>query len=109
VPRRCIRIKIASLTTGASGKDWFCVHRGLKLIISFSYCSQISSKLIKNFSIRTQTKMSRRKSSGFTSTYSSSRNFVNRIMAPQEIRPKINRVDFMKLKSSVLQKKLLIS
>jgi len=89
--------------------NWLLIHRGMKLIISFSYCSQISCKLIKDFNIRTHTKTSRRKGRDSISTYSSSRNFVNRILAAREIRPKINKLDFMKFKSSVLQNKKLIS
>jgi hypothetical protein len=84
----------------------FSACRKLKLDTSLSHCTSINSKWIKDLNIRPETLQLVQERAGDTlEAIGIGKDFLNRTQVYQILREKIDKWDYMKLKTSAQQKK----
>jgi hypothetical protein len=104
--KRCDEEKTASSTNVAGWENWLAVCRKLKLDPCLSPCTSINSKWIKDLNIRPQTlKLVKERVGNTLEVIGISKDFLNGTPAAQQLRERMGKWDFIKLKASAQQKK----
>jgi hypothetical protein len=110
VPKRYDGEKIASSTNDAGKNGWLSTCKKLKLDPCLSPCTSINSKWIKDLNIRPETLKLLQEGAGNTlGRICLGKDFLNRTPAAQHLRERMNKWDFIKLRSSARQKKWSLS
>jgi hypothetical protein len=79
---------------------WLSACRKLKLDPSLSPCTSINSKGIKDLNIRPVTlKLVQERAGNALETIGKGKEFLNRTLAAQQLRERMDKWDYMKLKS----------
>jgi hypothetical protein len=87
-------------------EKWLSACRKLKVDSCLSPCASINSKWIKDLNIRPETLKLVQERAGYTlKAIRIGKDFLSRTQATQQLRERINKWDYMKLKSSAQQKK----
>jgi hypothetical protein len=98
--------KTACSTKGV-GKSGYPSAKKLKLDPCLSPCTSINSKWIKDLNIRPQTlKLVQEKAGNTLEAIGIGKDFLNRTPAAQQLRERIDKRDFIKLKSSCTTKEM---
>jgi hypothetical protein len=92
--------RIDSLFNKWFWEKWLSACRKLKLDPCLSPCTSINSKWIKDLGSRPKTlELVQERAGNTLETISISEDFLNRILAAQQLRENMNKWDYMKLKS----------
>jgi hypothetical protein len=95
------------LRKGCCWELWLSVCKKLKLDTCLSPCTSINSKWIKNLNIRLKTvKMVQEKAGNTLELVDISKDFLSRTLAAQQLRERMNKWDFIKLKSFCTTKEM---
>jgi hypothetical protein len=95
-----------SLFNKCCWEKWLSVCKKLKLDPYLSLCTSINKKWVKDLNIRPETLKILQEGAGKTlEQIGIGKDFLNRTTAAQQLREKINKWDFIKLKSFSQQKK----
>jgi hypothetical protein len=101
-----IQWKKDSLFNKCCWEKWLSICKKLKLDPCLSPCTNINSKWIKDINIRPKTLKLVQEGAGNTLVLIGiAKNFLNRTPAAQQLRGRMDKCDFIKLKSSPQQKK----
>jgi hypothetical protein len=88
-------------------KKWLAAHRKLKLDPCLSLCSTINSKWIKNLNIRSETlKLLQERAGNTLETIGIGKEFLSRTPAAQQLRERMDKWDYMTLKSFYTTKEM---
>jgi hypothetical protein len=94
-----IRWRHNSLFNKCCWEKWLSVYKKLKLDPCLSPHTRINSKWIKDLNIRSKTvKLVQERSGNTQEVVSIGKNFLNRIPAAQQLRERMDKSDFIKLK-----------
>jgi hypothetical protein len=101
-----IRRRKDSLINKCCWERWLSACRKLKLVSCLSPCTSINSKWIKPLNIRPETlKLIEEREGNTLEAIGMGKDFLNRTLAAQQLRERMDKWDYMKLKSSAQQKK----
>jgi hypothetical protein len=104
---KSIRWRIYSLFNKCCWKKWLSTCRKLKLDPCLSSCTSINSKWIKDLNIRPKTLQLVQKRAGNTlEAIGIGKNFNSRTPAAQQLRERMGKWDYMKLKSFCTTKEM---
>jgi hypothetical protein len=96
-----------SLFNKCCWEKWLSACKKLKLDPCLSHCTSISSKWIKDLTVRHKTLKLVQEGAGNTlEPIGIGKDFLNRIPAAQQIRERMDKCDFIKLKSFCTTKEL---
>jgi hypothetical protein len=102
-----IRWRKDSLFNKCCWEKWLSVCKKLKLDPSLSPCTSINSKWIKDLNIRPETLKIVQEGAGNTlEVIGIGKDFLNRIPAAQQLRERMDKLDFIKLKSLYTTKEM---
>jgi hypothetical protein len=102
-----IRWRKDSLFNNCCWEQWLSAHRKLKLDPCLSPCTSISSKWIKDLNIRPKTlKLVQKKAGNTLESIGIGKDFLNRTPAAQLLRGRMNKWDYIKLKSFCTTKEM---
>jgi hypothetical protein len=102
-----IRWRKDSLFSKYCWENWLSVCKKLKLEFCLSHCTSINSKWIKDLKIRPDTlKFVRERVGNTLEVIGIDKDFLNRTLAAQQLREKMNYWDFIKLKSLCTTKEM---
>jgi hypothetical protein len=102
-----IQWKIDSLFKKCCWDKWLSAYRKLKLEPCLSPCVSISSKCIKDLNIRPETlKLVQKRTGNTLEAKRIGKDYLNRIPAAQQLREKMDKWDYMKLKSFYTTKEM---
>jgi hypothetical protein len=88
-------------------EKWLCSCRKLKLDPCLSPCTSINSKWIKDLNIRPETlKLVQKRSGNTLEAIGISKDFLNKTLASQQQRERMDKWDYMKLKSFCATKEM---
>jgi hypothetical protein len=88
-------------------EKWLSVFRKLKLGPCLSPCTSINSKWIKNLNIKPETlKLVQERAGNTVEAMGIGKDFLSRTPAAQQLRERIGKWDFMKLKSFCTRKEM---
>jgi hypothetical protein len=88
-------------------EKWLSACRKLKLDQYLSPCTSISSKWIKDFNIRPENlKLVQKIAGNILEAIGIGKDFLNRILAAQQLRERMDKWDYMKLKSFCTTKEM---
>jgi hypothetical protein len=94
-------------STNVAGKSGYPPAKKLKLDPCLSPCTVINSKWIKDLSIRPETlKLVQKRPGNILEAIGIGKNFLNRTPATQQLREKMDKWDFIKLKSFCMAKEM---
>jgi hypothetical protein len=97
-----------AFSTNAAGKKWLSACKKLKLDPCLSPCTSINSKWIKDLNIRPETlKLVQEKGGNTLEAIGIGKDFLNRTPAAQQLREKMDKWDYMKLKSFCAKKEMI--
>jgi hypothetical protein len=103
-----IRWRKDSLFNKCCWEKWLFVYRKLKLDPCLSLCTDINSKWIKDLNIRPKTlKFVQERSGNTLELIGICKDFLNRTPAAQQLRERMDKWDFIKLKSFCTTKEML--
>jgi hypothetical protein len=96
-----------SLFNKCCWEKWISAYRKLKLDPCLSPCTSINSKWIKDLNIRPKTlKLVQERAGNTLKAIGISKDFLNRTPAAQQLRERMDKWDFIKLKSSCTTKEM---
>jgi hypothetical protein len=96
-----------SLFSKCCWEKWLSAFKKLKLDPCLSPCTSINSKWIKDLNIRPETLKSVQESTGNTlEAIGTGKDFLNRTPAAQQLRERMDKWDFIKLKSFYTTKEM---
>jgi hypothetical protein len=96
-----------SLFNKCCSEKWLSVFKKLKLNLCLSSCTSINSKWIKNLNIRPETLKLVQEISGNTlEVIGIGKDFLNSTPAAQQVRERMDKCDFIKLKSFCTTKEM---
>jgi hypothetical protein len=102
-----IRRRIDSHFNNYCREKWLSACRKLKLDPCLSCCTSINSKLIKDFNIRPKTlKLVQERAGNSLEAISIGKDFLSRTPAAQQLRERMEKWDYMKLKSFCTTKEM---
>jgi hypothetical protein len=88
-------------------EKWLSVYKKLKLEPGLSPCTSINSKWIKDLNIRSETlKLLQERAGNTLELIGIGKDFLNRTPAAQQLRERIDKWDFIKLKSFCTTKEM---
>jgi hypothetical protein len=87
-------------STNVAGKKWLSIYKKWKLDPCLSPCTSTNSKWINDLNIQTKTlKLVQEKAGNTLEVIGTGKVFLNRTLAAQQLREKMDKWDFIKLKS----------
>jgi hypothetical protein len=87
-------------------EKWLCICRKLKQDPCLSPCTNTNSKWIKDLNIRPETlQLVQERAGNILEAIGIGKDFLSRTPTFQQLRERVDKWDYMKLKSSVKQKK----
>jgi hypothetical protein len=96
-----------SLFNKCCWEKWLPIYKNLKLDPCLSPCTSINSKWVKDLSIRPETLKLLQEGAGNTlEQIDIGKDFLNRTPAAQQLRERMNKWDFMKLKNFCITKEM---
>jgi hypothetical protein len=102
-----IRWRKGSLFNKCCRAKWFSDYRKLKLDPCLSPCTSINSKWIKDFNIRPETLQLVQERAGNTlEAIGICKDFLTRTLAVQQLRERLDKWDYLKLKSFCTTKEM---
>jgi hypothetical protein len=97
-----------SLFNNCWWEKWLFACRKLKLDTCLSPCTSINSKWIKDLNIRPETmKLAQERAGNALEAIDIDKDFLSRTQAAQQLRERMDKWDYMKLKSFCTTKKML--
>jgi hypothetical protein len=102
-----IQWRIDSLFNKCCWEKWLSAYRKLKLDPCLSPCTRINSKWIKDLNIRPKTlKLVQERAGNTLEAIGIGKDFFNRIPAAQQLRERMDKWNYMKLKSFCTTKEI---